>query len=167
MTRPNDNSPALSDVSGTQKTLNRREAITGAAAMAAATIVPMPAFAAASSEFATMQERFTEALSLFRAARQHAFETREQIFEIMRMSDNPIRGYFGSPQIRQRATTRCAVRARAEELFLADAVSDADRDLQRQARRIYDGELGGTSFPPASCRAREVRWNEAVRRAIV
>lgn len=161
MTKPNDDPHALSDMSGTQKTLNRREMMIGAAAVATAAIVTMPALAAASSEFATMQERFTEALNLFRAARQHAFETRDQIFEIMRMSDNPIRGYFGSPQIRKRAQTRTEARALAEELFLADASNDAERAMQDQARAIYERELGGSSFPPSSLRAADLRLSKA------
>jgi hypothetical protein len=123
--------------------IDRRRVLAGAAAVAVAACVPLPA--AAREEFVALHAALMEACKAFEEAREASFLARPRIMEEVRRTS--IRAFFAAPEIKTRSRTRGMAQAAAQRLFTAVAENDAEAAMQEEALTIYVDDLGGS---PAS-----------------
>lgn len=129
-------------------TLDRREVIVGAAAVAVAAAIPaMPA--TIGPAFIAMQGRLDQAMTALYAAKDAVVAARPQIFADMRRSKRKLDAFFAAPEIKARARARMEAQAAAEEIIFATATNEAEIELQKKTKELFMTRLGGDIIPPA------------------
>lgn len=130
-------------------TLDRREVMAGAAAVAVSAAVPLAVPETIGPSFAAMAKELDQAMTALYAAKDAVVAARPQIYAGMRKSKRKLDAFFAAPEIKARSRARMDARAAAEEILFASATNEAEVALQEKTRELFMTRLGGDILPPS------------------